>query len=328
VVPQPRQVLGLAAQEPFLRKPAPKGETTHQRRKRDRESLVWLRMVQAVGPPPEGSLWVHVGDCASDIFDFMEECLAQQAHFLVRVAYDRRLLEPDGTVESLLAAARALPAQQQRRSILLSARDGQPGRTVELSVGYRAAVLRAPHHSARKPPLRVWLVRVWEADPPEGVEPLEWILLTSVPTLTVADAWERVDWYTCRWLAEDYHQCLKTGCRLEQRQLQTYEGLIRLLGFLALIALRLLQLRELARLEPERLATNAVPREVVRVVAYLADVPLSTLTLGAFWRTVAQQGGYQGRKGDGPPGWKTLWRGWLEIQTLLEGVHLAARLPP
>jgi len=189
-------------------------------------------------------------------------------------------------------------------------------------------VLRAPHHSARKPPLTVWLVRVWEAEPPEGVEPLEWILLTSVPTLTVEDAWARVEWYTCRWLAEDYHQCLKTGCSLEQRQLQTYDGLIRLLGFLALIAVRLLQLRELARLEPERLATDAVPRDVVRVVAYLAGVPLSTLTLGAFWRTVAQRGGYQGRKGDGPPGWKTLWRGWLEIQTLLEGIHLAARLPP
>jgi len=135
VIPQPRQVLGIAAQEPFLRKPAPKGETTHQRRKRDRESLVWLRMVRAVGTPPEGRTWVHVGDCASDIFDFMETCLAQDAHFLVRVAHDRRLLEPDGTVEPLLAAARALPAQEQQRVLSLSARDGQPARTVQLSVG-------------------------------------------------------------------------------------------------------------------------------------------------------------------------------------------------
>ena len=328
VVPQPRQLLGIAAQEPFLRKRAPKGETTHQRRKRDRESLVWLRMVRAVGTPAQGSVWVHVGDCASDIFDFSEECLTQNAHFLVRVAHDRRLIEPNGTVASLLAAARALPAQPQQRFLHLSARDGQPARTVQLSVGYRGALLRAPHHSARKKPLSVWLVRVWEANPPTGAEPLEWLLLTSVPTLTVADAWQRVEWYTCRWLAEDYHQCLKTGCRLEQRQLQTYNGLIRLLGFLALIAVRLLQLREVARLEPERLATDAVPHDLVRVVAHLADVPLSTLTMEAFWCTVAQQGGYQGRTGDGPPGWKTLWRGWLEIQTLVEGIHLAARLPP
>jgi hypothetical protein len=327
VVPQSRQVLGIAAQEPFLRKRAPKKETTHQRRKRDRESLVWLRMVRAVGTPPKGSRWVHVGDCASDIFDFMETCLAQQADFLVRVAHDRRLIAPDGTVESLLAAARTLPAQEQR-SLSLSARDGQAARTVQLSVGYRSALLRAPHHSARKKPLAVWVVRIWEAEPPEGVEPLEWILLTSVPTLTVADAWERAEWYSCRWLSEDYHQCLKTGCRLEHRHLQTYAGLLRLLGFVALIALRLLQLRNLARLEPHRLATEAVPQDLARVVAYLANVPVEKLTVEAFWRTVAQQGGYLGRAGDGPPGWKTLWRGWFEIQTLLEGVHLAARLPP
>lgn len=92
--------------------------------------------------------------------------------------------------------------------------------------------------------------------------------------------------------------------------------------------MRLLQLRELARLEGERLATDALPHDLVRVVAHLADVPSETLTLGTFWRTVASQGGHQGRKGDGPPGWKTLWRGWLDIQMLLEGIHLAARLPP
>src|SRR5947199_381097 len=74
VVPQPRQVLGIAAQEPFLRKNAPKGQSCAQRRSRERESQVWSRMVHAVGPPPEGSTWVHVGDRYSFIFDFMEAC--------------------------------------------------------------------------------------------------------------------------------------------------------------------------------------------------------------------------------------------------------------
>jgi len=328
VVPQPRQVLGIAVQEPFLRKQAPKGQSCAQRRSRERESQVWSRMVKAVGPPSEGSTWVHVGDRYSDIFDFLEECEQQRCQFLIRVAQDRRIYAEDGTVESLLTAIRALPAQDQRE-LQVVAHDGQPARTARVSISFRAATLRPPAHSRSKPPLSVWILRVWEADPPPDVEePLEWLLLTSVPTLTVASAWERAEWYTCRWLVEDYHQCLKTGCSLEQRHLQTYDALVRLLGFLALIAVRLLQLRELARQEPEGLASAALPADLVRVVAHLAEVPVERLTLGSFWRTVARQGGHQGRKGDGPPGWKTLWRGWLDIQLLLEGVHLASRLPP
>jgi hypothetical protein len=271
VVPQPRQVLGIAAQEPFRRKPVPKGESCAQRRTRERESQVWSRMVHAVGPPPAGSTWVHVGDRYSDIFDFMDACRTQQGHFLIRVAQDRRLLAADGTVESLFSAIRAVPGQDQR-DLALPAQDDQPARTARLSISWRAATLRPPAHSPHKAPLTVWMVRVWEANPPPEVEePLEWVLLTSLPTETVAAAWERVTWYTCRWVVEDYHQCLKTGCRLEQRHLQTYDGLVRLLGFLAVIAVRLLQLRDLARQAPERLATDALPRDLVRVVAYLAE---------------------------------------------------------
>jgi hypothetical protein len=173
------------------------------------------------------------------------------------------------------------------------------------------------------------VVRVWEPAPPADVrEPLEWVLITSVPTAEVLAAWERVTWYTCRWLVEDYHQCLKTGCGIEECQLQTGPGLFRLLGLLAPVAVRLLQLREVARLAPERLALAELPRELVQVVAHLAEVPAETLTVQGLWRAVAQQGGYLGRRRDGPPGWKTLWKGWHYIQTLLEGIRLAQQLPP
>lgn len=328
VLPEPRQVLGIAAQEPFLRQPQAKGESCAQRRARARESQVWSRMVAAVGPPPAGSTWVHVGDRYSDIFDFLEACRQQRCDFLVRVAQDRRIEVEPGQIESLLTRMRGLPGADER-DVALPARPKQPARTARVKVSFQAATLHPPAHSRRKPPLQVWLIRVWEPNPPpEVAEPLEWILVTSVPTRSVAAAWERAAWYRCRWVVEDYHQCLKTGCSLEQRHLQSYAALVRLLGFLALIAVRLLQLRELARLAPERLAREVLPAELVRVVAHLANVPVDDLTLERFWRTVARRGGHQGRKSDGPPGWKTIWRGWLEIQQLLEGVHLAAHLPP
>ena len=328
VVPEPRQVLGIAAQEPFLRQPQPKGQTCAQRRARERESQVWSRMVTAVGSPPEGSTWVHVGDRYSDIFDFLEACRHQRCDFLVRVAQDRRIEVAPGQVESLLPSVRALPARDDRE-LYLPTRPKQPARTARVAVSFQAATLYPPAHSRRTPPLPVWLIRVWEPHPPADVaEPLEWILLTSVPTVTVTAAWERAEWYRCRWVIEDYHQCLKTGCRLEQRHLQSYAALIRLLGFLALMAVRLLQLREIARMAPARRAQEVLSADLVQVVAHLSHVPVNELTLGAFWRTVAQRGGHQGRTGDGLPGWKTIWRGWVEIQQLLEGIHLAAHVPP
>ena len=125
---------------------------------------------------------------------------------------------------------------------------------------------------------------------------------------------------------EDYHQGLKTGCSIEERQLQSYEALRRLLGLLAPTAVRLLQLRAAARETPERLASEILPTDLVQVVALLAKVPAAALTAQECWYAIARCGGYLPRRSSGPPGWKTLWKGWFYVQTLLEGVHLATRL--
>jgi hypothetical protein len=330
VLPSPRQVLGIAHQEPFLRQPAPyPKENSSQRQRRPRESQVWERAVLAIGAPPPEALWVHVGDRGADLFDFLTACRRQGCHFLVRAYQERCVLTPDATASYLLTFAAMWPAQGER-TIGVPARPGQPARDARLAIGWSPVTLQAPAQprGTGRRPLSAWVVHVVEIDPPAGVEPLEWVLITSVPTLTLAAAWERVDWYRCRWLIEEYHRCLKSGCLLEQRQLRDYAGLSRLLSLLAPIAVRLLQLREIARLYPERLATEALPRELVQLVATLAEVPVETLTVDRLWRAVAGWGGYLGRRGDGPPGWQTLWRGWLHVQTLLEGVRLAPLLPP
>jgi hypothetical protein len=178
--------------------------------------------------------------------------------------------------------------------------------------------------------MEAWVVRVWEPDPPPAIkEPIEWIVLTSVPTRREAEAWERIAWYTYRWTNEDYHQCLKTGCRVEQRNLQDQPALERLLAICAPIAIRLLQLRDMARTEPERPALEVMDPAVVQVVAHLASVPDAALTVGDACRIIARRGGYLGRPRDGPPGWKTLWLGWYEVQLLVEGMRLARHvLPP
>jgi hypothetical protein len=206
---------------------------------------------------------VHVTDAYADSFEFMDACRQAQCDFLLRVAQQERRVESEndahlgGVVRSWDALGKGvvdLPARQKR-----------PARQAQVHISFGPVTLRPPEGSCFAA-LAVWAIRVWETDPPPEVEePVDWLLLTSVPTTNLAAAWERTRWYQCRWLAEDYHQCLKTGCQIEKRQLQEGQRLIRLLGFLSPVAARLLQLRELARLCPEVLARAVMPRELVDI---------------------------------------------------------------
>jgi len=329
VRPAPREVLGLLYQRPFLRQPQPvPHQSSYQRAKRKRESQVWEETVMAIGPAPGGTCWVHVGDRGSDIFLFFSACLAQACHFLVRVKTERCMETPDGTIRSYLKTfARSLPAQGKQTVTLDTEQAGC--RTTQLHLAAHAVVLRPPFHSPDLAPISAWVLRAWEAvPPPEVTDPVEWILVTSLETATLEAIQERLTWYEQRPLIEDYHQCLKTGCRMEQRQLKTRDRLWRLLGVLGVVAVHLLQLREWSRLHPQQLASTRWPADLVALVASLAGVPVGSLTMQQAWRCVAQQGGHLGRRHDGQPGWQTLWKGWLHIQTLLEGMRLAARLPP
>jgi hypothetical protein len=151
-------------------------------------------------------------------------------------------------------------------------------------------------------------------------------LVTSLEPSTAGQAWQRVEWYRCRWIVEEYHQCLKTGCRIEARQVQTADRFMRLLGLVSPMAVRLVQLRDLARLAPESVASQHLEAAAVAVVAARASLSPEQLTVAQFWQEVARLGGYLARTRDGPPGWQTLWKGWLYLQTLLEGLQLAAHL--
>ena len=161
------------------------------------------------------------------------------------------------------------------------------------------------------------------------------MLLTSEPVENLDQANTRVDWYTDRWLIEEWHKAEKTGCRLEASQLKTVEALERLAALTAVVAVRLIQLRELAQAatdpgvpaqkspsdEPAALR-NLVPHDWIAVVSHLAKCRAEALTPRLFWLTLARRGGFIGRKSDGLPGWQTIWKGWAEVMTLVQGVEL------
>src|SRR2546425_5719210 len=206
--PTSRQVLGLAHQEPFLRQSAPAGETKRQREGRERESQVWERSVQAIGQPPAGVQWIHVGDRYSDMFPFLWACRQQHCDFVVRAAQDRCV---DLLVEKAEAPLKrpshhkrrpeqpAEPPQQHlfdvvgswaavgQQDLELDATKTQPKRVAHVVISFGCLRLLPPESQPSRDlrPLVVWVVRVWEPEPPEGVEGLSWLLLTSVPVQTV-----------------------------------------------------------------------------------------------------------------------------------------------
>jgi hypothetical protein len=329
-----QQLLGCLYQEPFVREPAPKGETQAQRKKRLRESQIWERSLQQIGPVPEQQTWICVGDRGSDIYTFWQTCQQLGYDFVVRVAQDRRILldkgpeAEDQEVQRLKTLARSLPAQDSR-ILHIPAQRQRPARDAFLQLSWQEVRIQPPSNGAvlSKTEVKAWVIRVWEPEPPDGGEALEWILVTTVPLSCEEDAWERVKWYKWRWLLEDFHKVLKTGCGIEVRRKQTVGGMWNLLGILTPVAVRLLWLRQTAQQAPDTPATEVVSQEVIDVITHLDPRHRVIRTANDLWRTIASFGGYFNRKSDGPPGWQTLWKGWLYLQSVLQGVHLATRFP-
>ncbi len=333
-VPGLQTVLGLAHQQAILRIPHLKDQPS-PKWARTPESLVWEKATQAVGKPPEGTIWVQMGDRGSDSFGFMASCDPEnELHFLIRLKSNRVLdwsdrADPDPPVGDperyLISYARTLPAYGQTFRVEVAARKGQPRRTATVQLSWAQVTIPvpkgAPQQLQQYQSIKAWVVRVWEVNPPPKVEKVEWVLLSSLPVLSWDDAHQRCQWYAQRWLIEDFHKALKSGCRIERTQLDDRLDIERLLGFLSPIALRLLQIRQLARQAPDTPAHSEIDPLPLRILATALQTNPTTMTIAQFWAGVAQLGGYLGRTSDGPPGWFTLWRGYRQLQLMVRGAQ-------
>ena len=248
-----REVLGLAGQVLHRRRRAPKGESRAVRQKHpQRESRLWKTLSQRIPAAPVGQLWVDIADRGADIAEFLDYEAEAGKHYVVRSQHNRwitREFAGQTEVIKLHDLARTLPAAGQR-TVEAQAKDNQPARTAQVSVSWQLVTIRpSPQRRGeeRGVPLLVWVVRVWEADPPKGVEALEWILLTNVEVRTLADAFERVDWYGLRWIVEEYHKAQKSGCDIESMQFSHIERLEPAIALLSVIAVMLLTLRDQSR---------------------------------------------------------------------------------
>lgn len=324
VDPSSGEILGLAGQEIFYRQPSPGKQTAFQRSNRPRESEVWGRVIDLVGPPAEEQQYVHVFDRGADNLEVFCHLIEQDSDWVIRAAQLHRVVydaEDERTSLSELLAREPVLGTYE-----LEVRQTQPNtsRIAQLEVRVAQATLKRPRQPTRYlkqfgfEELTQWVVEVREIDAPAGVEPLSWVLWTSLAAETFSLAWKVIEYYEQRWLIEEFHKAIKTACRLESRQYTTAGRLEAVAGMISVLAVRLVQLKTIARDEPDRPAEQVVPRAWLEMLRVLRKRP-QIWTVRDFFRHLAGLGGFLMRKGDGEPGWITIWRGVDKLLLALRG---------
>jgi hypothetical protein len=309
--------------------------TRHARAIEDKESAKWLTSYAAASALAQRcpqTLVVSVGDREADVYELFVAAAAppKGAHLLVRAERTRRMTREHGSLWDFMAT-QPLAATQ---ALAVPRRHHRPARTATLELRFAAVALKAPKRKRELPDLDLWAVWAREVNAPPGVEPLEWMLLTDVPVDTPEQAAERLAWYAARWQIEVYHRTLKSGCRIEERQLGTAKRLEAALAIDLVVAWRIFHLTKLGRETPELPCTVFFEDDEWKAlwlrVNPTPELPENPPSLRQATRMLASLGGFLGRKCDGEPGTQTLWLGLQRLDDLthMYRVLTAATGPP
>jgi hypothetical protein len=329
-----KAVLGLAGQAVHYRPEEAQSKTKETRAQsmaRKRESDLWGQVIDDVGTPADGVEYVYVCDRGADNFEVFLHLQQQKSQWVIRARdLNRHLVTMDDEVMPL---SEFLDHMELRGTydLHLRTRPNQPARIAKIEVSCGRVFMPLPKHKSpwlrsQSPiPIAMNVIRVREVDAPEGVEPIEWILYTSLPVDTFANVWLVIEYYEARWLVEEFHKAFKTGTSVKKRQLKDTKRLEPMAALMSVVAVRLLKLKTLAKTEPDRPARTVVPQLWLQMLKAVRKNlrRVHDLTIYEFYREVAKLGGFLGRKSDGEPGWITIWRGWEKLNTLVQGAELA-----
>jgi hypothetical protein len=327
-VSTPGQVIGILDQQYWARpQPGQPGPA-------EKESGKWINgidaardtLYQAAGDHPVPRL-IHVMDREGDAYEVMMAVEDAGDSAIIRCAQNRRVDAPLATAHE---AVRSQPVLC-RTTVPVDRKAGVPQRSAWVEVRSMAVTLvpdlaKYPHAWSM-----TWnLVEVWEFAPPPGVEPVHWLIWTLEPAATAEEALEVVRRYTCRWPIEEVHLVLKSGCKVEDLRLETWDGLEKAVTVKAAVAARIVSLRDLARETPEAPAQGVLEADEVEVlVSHFSKakaIAAAELTIGQAVLWIGRLGGHLNRKGDGMPGVRTLWRGLHDLTLLVAGFRAAKRL--
>jgi hypothetical protein len=289
----------------------------------EKESNKWLISYEAASNVQRNCaavMVVSVGDREADVYELFVKARDTHngAHVLVRARQDRMLAEGH---EDLWSSMLQKPPATVTE-VLIPRRGNSPARKALIEVRYTKAVLAPPRRRKGLGNVTLWAVTAHEINMPKGIEPVEWLLLTTKVVSDEFDALEILTWYTRRWGIEVYHRTLKSGCKIEQRQLGSADKLEACLAIDMVVAWRIYYLTKMGRETPDVPCTVFFDdyewKALVTHVNHTSVLPEKPPTLREAVRMVASLGGFVGRKGDGEPGTQATWLG---IQCL-DGISL------
>jgi len=282
------------------------------------ESTRWIegyeRIAELAQTLPNTRL-VYVADREADILVLLQRAhaLGTPADWLIRSQHNRSLPEGGKLWEQV-----DTQASLGEIEFTLPARPGHAQRQVRQQL--KAHHTELDDGKGGKFPVTCLIAR--EINPPTEKDCIEWRLLTNRPIHSQKEAKELIDWYRCRWEIETFFHTLKNGFRIESLQLGSIAKLELALAVYMVSAWRLARLIQRARVEPELDASLFFSEDEWKS-AYILDkkpIPKKPPKLRELIRLIAKRGGFLGRKGDGEPGVKTLWQGFMEIRTFASGL--------
>lgn len=298
----------------------------------EKESHRWVEMLRRASEEAQhcpSTQLVCVADSEADIYELLVEGTADtcRVDWIVRACQNRALAgKKDETTtgkhirEQVLAQpvlfTKRIQVRGRKAKVACETRGRrQPRQSREAEVEVRATqvTLRPPWRADRKlPEAPVNVVLVREVNPPQGDEPVEWVLLTSLSVNGVEQVQQVIQYYCVRWMIEVLFRVVKSGCRVEERRFEHIDRMMSCLAVYLIVAWRTLYVCRLGRSCPE-IDCEAVfePAEWKSVwkVVRRTTPPSKPPPLGEMVRLVAQLGGYVNRKRNDPPGPQTIWIG-------------------
>ncbi|RYU89893.1 IS4 family transposase, partial [Emticicia agri] len=324
--------LGLPIQE-FIQRDRDDYGKRHQRHLRpfeEKESAKWIEAIDFARKygRKTGISVVQVADKEADVAEVFNYALTHRQLFIINGRHDRKLKNSTQTLKPYLQSL--TPGGIVERS-LLDAKG--KAHLCECQITFAKVDLQ----DLIKP---IYVLTLQQLQPIKGQDLAHWMILTNVPVKTLAEAVAIIDTYTRRWTTcEDFHKCLKTGCSIQQRQLQSPQALFNTISLLSLIAIGLLRTRYLALKEHAQKTTNHLINELlsqdelmmadIAADKYLMPIDLTFAQKHTnlwFMLLLARMGGHQGIKQAGMPGWQTIWKGWIYFQALVDGLNMSKNL--